>query len=82
MPAKASVVPRAMLWMALGGLLLVAMNALMRKMTLEMDSFEAQFLRYLFGLVVMLPFLVREGFAAYKSIFGEVLQSVSLQPAP
>lgn len=55
-----------MLWMALGGLLLVAMNALMRKMTLEMDSFEAQFLRYLFGLVVMLPFLVREGFAAYK----------------
>lgn len=55
-----------MAWMTLGGLLLVAMNALMRKMTLEMDSFEAQFLRYLFGLAVMLPLLMREGLAAYR----------------
>jgi drug/metabolite transporter (DMT)-like permease len=55
-----------MAWMAMGGLLLVAMNALMRKMTLEMDSFEAQFLRYLFGLLVMMPLLFRDGFAAYR----------------
>jgi hypothetical protein len=48
------------------GLLLVAMNALMRKMTLEMDSFEAQFLRYLFGLLVMMPLLFRDGLAAYR----------------
>lgn len=55
-----------MAWMALGGFLLVFMNALMRVMTLEMDSFEAQFLRYLFGLVVMLPLLFRDGWQAYR----------------
>ena len=65
-----------MAWMALGGLLLVAMNALMRKMTLEMDSFEAQFLRYLFGLLVMMPLLFRDGLAAYrpKAVGGQFLR--------
>ena len=71
--AIASVAIRAMAWMALGGFLLVAMNALMRMMTLEMDSLQAQFLRYFFGLVVMLPLLVRDGLAAYrpKNIRGQ-----------
>jgi drug/metabolite transporter (DMT)-like permease len=55
-----------MAWMALGGLLLATMNALMRVMTRELDSFESQFLRYLFGLAVMLPLLWRHGLAAYK----------------
>jgi drug/metabolite transporter (DMT)-like permease len=55
-----------MAWMALGGFLLVAMNALMRLMTLEMNSLQAQFLRYVFGLAVMLPLLLRDGVAAYK----------------
>ncbi len=52
--------------MALGGFLLVAMNALMRLMTLEMNSLQAQFLRYVFGLAVMLPLLMRDGLAAYR----------------
>jgi drug/metabolite transporter (DMT)-like permease len=55
-----------MAWMALGGFLLVAMNALMRLMTLEMNSLQAQFLRYVFGLAVMLPLLMRDGLAAYR----------------
>jgi drug/metabolite transporter (DMT)-like permease len=63
---SASVIPKAMAWMALGGFLLVSMNALMRLMTLEMNSLQAQFLRYLFGLAVMLPLLMRDGFAAYR----------------
>ena len=69
----AGVAVRAMAWMALGGFLLVAMNALMRKMTLEMDSLQAQFLRYFFGLAVMLPLLFRDGLAAYrpKNIRGQ-----------
>lgn len=53
-------------WMALGGLLLVSMNALMRVMTQELSPLQAQFLRYLFGLAVMLPLLLRHGFAAYR----------------
>lgn len=63
---RASVIPKAMAWMALGGFLLVSMNALMRLMTLEMNSLQAQFLRYLFGLAVMLPLLMRDGVAAYR----------------
>jgi drug/metabolite transporter (DMT)-like permease len=46
--------------------LLVSMNALMKAMTAEMPSLQAQFLRSLFGLVVMLPLLVRDGLAAYR----------------
>jgi drug/metabolite transporter (DMT)-like permease len=57
---------RGMAWMVLGGLLLVVMNAIMRVMTLEMASTQAQFLRYLFGLLVMLPLLLRHGVAAYR----------------
>ncbi len=51
-----------MAWMAFGGLLLSAMNALMRVSTLEIPPLQAQFLRYLFGTVVMLPWcLPRSG---------------------
>ncbi len=57
---------RGMAWMALGGLLLVSMNALMKRMTTEMNPLQAQFLRYLFGLAVMLPWIVRAGWAAYR----------------
>jgi drug/metabolite transporter (DMT)-like permease len=57
---------RGMAWMAIGGLLLVSMNALMKRMTAEMSPFQAQFLRYLFGLAVMLPLFVRSGLAAYR----------------
>ena len=55
-----------MAWMALGGLLLVSMNALMKRITFEMSPLQAQFLRYLFGLAVMLPWILRAGLAAYR----------------
>jgi len=57
---------RGMAWMAAGGLALCAMNALMRVLTLEMSPPFAQFLRYLFALLVMMPLLVRDGPAAYR----------------
>ena len=57
---------RGMAWMALGGLLLVSMNALMKRITFEMSPLQAQFLRYLFGLAVMLPWILRAGLAAYR----------------
>jgi drug/metabolite transporter (DMT)-like permease len=64
--ARRSATLRGMMWMALGGLLLVTMNALMKRMTAEMSPFQAQFLRYLFGLAVMLPWVMRAGLAAYR----------------
>jgi drug/metabolite transporter (DMT)-like permease len=64
--ARRSATLRGMMWMALGGLLLVTMNALMKRMTAEMSPLQAQFLRYLFGLLVMLPWVMRAGLAAYR----------------
>ena len=55
-----------MLWMALGGFTLSAMNALMRQLTGELPPTFAQCMRYVFGLAVMLPFLVKQGFQHYK----------------
>ena len=55
-----------MLWMAAGGLALCTMNAVMRLMTLELNPMVAFFLRYVMGLVVMMPMLMRDGLAAYR----------------
>ena len=55
-----------MAWMAAGGLMLCAMNALMRVMTLELNPQYAQFLRYLFAIALMVPLLLRDGWAAYR----------------
>ena len=58
---------RGMMWMATGGLALCAMNALMRVLTLELDPPFAQFLRYVFAVLVMMPLLFRDGPAAYRT---------------
>jgi drug/metabolite transporter (DMT)-like permease len=55
-----------MAWMAAGGLTLCAMNALMRVLTQEMSPLFAQFLRYLFAMLVMMPLLLRDGLGAYR----------------
>ena len=56
---------RALLWSATSGLLFVVLNSLMRGLSMALDGFETQFLRYLMGLAVMLPFMARSGFRAY-----------------
>jgi drug/metabolite transporter (DMT)-like permease len=57
---------RGLLWSSAAGLSFVLLNTLMRRLTLELQPFETQFLRYLFGLLVMLPLVVRSGLAAYR----------------
>jgi drug/metabolite transporter (DMT)-like permease len=61
---------QAMLWAGCAGFLFCMLNATLRAMSLQIDVFEAQFLRYLFGLFVLLPFAlragIREGLRAYK----------------
>src|SRR5690606_26057361 len=47
----------ALMWAIASGLALQTMNAVMRLMALELHSLQAQFLRALFGLVVMLPII-------------------------
>ncbi|HEY0822511.1 MAG TPA: DMT family transporter [Ramlibacter sp.] len=57
---------RALLWSGTAGLLFVVLNSIMRAVSLTLDVFETQFLRYLMGLAVMLPLMARAGLAAYR----------------
>jgi drug/metabolite transporter (DMT)-like permease len=57
---------RAMLWAAAAGSFFSLLNALMRALALSIDPFQAQFLRYFMGLLVLLPIVWHHGFAAYR----------------
>jgi drug/metabolite transporter (DMT)-like permease len=62
-----------MLWTSAAGLIFSMLNALMRLLTLQIDPFQSQFLRYAFGLVVLLPIIWKSGYRAYapKQIGGQ-----------
>lgn len=64
-PTRAATL-RGMGWMALAGLLFSILNAIARQLSLELDPFQTQFLRYLAGFVVVLPFMLRTGLAAWR----------------
>lgn len=57
---------RALLWSGLAGLLLILLNTVMRGLTMQLDPFQTQFLRYLMGVVVMAPLILRAGLLAYR----------------
>ena len=73
--------PRALQGVAyavLSGFVLVTLNAVMRLVTVTMDVYQAQFLRYLLGFAVMLPFILRDGVTAYRpnGIVGQAWRGV------
>ena len=57
---------RALLWASAAGLSFSLLNALARALTLQVDVFQAQFLRYLFGLLAVLPFVWRLSHPAWR----------------
>ena len=57
-----------MLWMVLGGLCFSVLNTLARALSQQLDVYQAQFLRYLMGLVVMLPLVWHHGWQAYRPV--------------
>lgn len=57
---------RGLVWATLAGLLFVVLNAVMRSLSLQVDPFQTQCLRYMAGVLVMLPFVLRSGLAAYR----------------
>ena len=67
---------RGLLWAIASGLLFVLLNAQMRGLSLALPPFQTQFLRYVFGLVVMLPFILRSGIGAYRphTVKGQFLR--------
>ena len=57
---------QGLLWSVIAGITFSVLNALMRGLALSLDPFQTQFLRYLFGLLVMLPLVMRAGLIAYR----------------
>lgn len=55
---------RGLLWIAVSGLLFVMLNAVLRSMSQQLHPMQAQFLRYLGAVAVMLPMVLRAGLKA------------------
>ena len=55
---------RGLLWVAASGLLFVLLNAVLRGMSQQLHPMQAQFLRYLGAVLVMLPMVLRAGLTA------------------
>lgn len=64
--AHLSPVVRGLMWSGASGAIFCILNALMRDLAHKLDPMQVQFLRYLFGFVVLLPLLLRHGLAAYR----------------
>ncbi len=69
-------VPRGMLWAALAGLQFTILNAALRELTRKIGPFETQFLRYLAGLLILLPWVLHTGLGHWRplSIPGQFLR--------
>jgi len=63
--ARWSPTTRGLVWTSAAGFFFSLLNALMRSLTLHLDPFQAQFLRYFCGLLVLLPVVWHGGWAAY-----------------
>jgi drug/metabolite transporter (DMT)-like permease len=57
---------RGLLWAGAAGLLFCTLNAGMRALAQQVDPMQAQFLRYFFGLLVLLPVVFHRGWRNYK----------------
>lgn len=57
---------QAILLAAGAGLAFSMLNALLRMLTQHTDPFQSQFLRYSAGLLLLLPLVLKNGWAAYK----------------
>jgi drug/metabolite transporter (DMT)-like permease len=64
---------RGLMWSVVAGLLFVVLNAVMRGLSLQLNPYQTQFMRYVAGLLVMLPFVARSGIRAYwpKNVPGQ-----------
>lgn len=57
---KLSPAVRGMMWASLAGVLLALLNTVVRSITLNLNVYESLFLRYAFGMLVMLPWVLRD----------------------
>lgn len=66
--AHVSPVAQAIVWTVCAGLAFSLLNAAVRGLAQQVHPFQAQFLRYLFGLLVLLPMVVAHGPSAYRPL--------------
>ncbi len=59
---------RGMLWMVAGGVLFSLLNTMARGLSMQLDVYQPQFVRYLMGILVILPWVYRDGWQAYKPV--------------
>jgi len=64
--SRLPVTVKGMLWVSFAGFQFVLLNTLVRSLTLHLHPFQAQFLRYVFSVVVMAPLVIHAGLAAYR----------------
>lgn len=57
---------RALLWAATAGLVFTVLNANMRLLAQQLDPMQMRFLRYLFALLVLTPWLLRHSVSANR----------------
>jgi drug/metabolite transporter (DMT)-like permease len=57
---------RGMAWMAASGLLFIALTTTTRALAQELPPWQTQFLRFAAGLLVLLPWILRRGPAAFR----------------
>lgn len=74
--AHLSPTAQGLLWTTAAGLQFSILNAIARELTLRIDPFQSQFLRYLFGLLVLMPIVLHRGLGAYrpKNVGGQFLR--------
>ncbi len=56
---------RGLLWAVGSGLTFTVLNTFMRGLARDVGPYETQFLRYLFGMLVMVPLVMRAGWSTY-----------------
>ncbi|MGZ5786771.1 MAG: DMT family transporter [Ramlibacter sp.] len=67
---------RGLLWSSAAGILFVVLNTLMRTLALHLDPPQVQFLRYVFGALVMVPLVMRSGARTYvpRNVGGQFVR--------
>ena len=67
---------RGMLWATLAGITLCALNVASRVLSMNLDVYQAMCMRYIASLVLIMPFLLRIGWAGFKpvSVRGQLMR--------
>jgi len=69
---------QGLLWSVAAGLCFVLLNTMTRYLTAQIPPLQSQFLRYLCGVIVLLPLLLRSGMAAWmpQNIRGQFVRGL------